>query len=52
VETVRKRLRVYHSTTEPLLEFYRSQAEVLDLDGLGRIEAVQAELRRLLRGDV
>jgi adenylate kinase len=48
-ETIRKRLGVYHTTTKPLVEYYRKEAIVHDLNGLGKISEVQAELRRLVR---
>jgi len=48
-ETIRKRLNVYHVTTEPLLEYYRQNAVVVDLDGLGSIEEVNREIKQLIR---
>jgi adenylate kinase len=48
-ETVRKRLQVYHGTTEPLLEYYRQHATVIDLDGMGSIEEVNREIRRMVK---
>ena len=49
-ETVRKRLKVYHRTTEPLIEYYRENASVLDLDGMGSIEDVNRHIRQMIRG--
>ncbi|MER3523241.1 MAG: adenylate kinase [Ignavibacteria bacterium] len=47
-ETVRKRLAVYHSTTEPVLEFYRSCNVVLEVDGTRSIEEVNAAIKTSL----
>jgi adenylate kinase len=47
-ETIRKRLSVYHSMTEPLLEYYRSLTRVIDLDGMGAIHLVNREIKLLL----
>ncbi|MDH4070235.1 MAG: adenylate kinase [Ignavibacteria bacterium] len=47
-ETVRKRLKVYHSTTKPLVEYYSKKGKVLNLNGVGPIAEVQRELRRLV----
>ena len=47
-ETVRKRLAVYHSTTKPLVEYYSRKGTVVNLNGIGRIEAVQHALRDLI----
>lgn len=39
-ETVRQRLAVYRSQTEPLLDFYRQQHLLLEVDGVGSVEEV------------
>jgi len=44
-ETVRKRLEVYWKQTSPLIDYYRAQGVLVDVDGDQPIEAVQAELR-------
>lgn len=45
-ETVRRRLEVYREETEPVLRWYRgSPVPVLEVDGTGSVEAVQARLR-------
>jgi adenylate kinase len=41
-ETVRARLDVYHERTAPLIEYYREQGLLVEVDGSGNIEAVQA----------
>ncbi len=44
-ETVRKRLEVYWKQTSPLIDYYRAQGVLVDVNGDQSIEAVQAELR-------
>ncbi len=39
-ETVRKRLKVYFSETAPLIEYYRQQGKLLEVDGSGRVDSV------------
>jgi adenylate kinase len=47
-DTVRERLRVYHATTAPVIEFYREQGKVLIVDGRGTIEEVNTLIKNLL----
>lgn len=44
-EVIRKRLKVYHEQTEPMLQYFESNPGVVKLSGEGTIEEVQ---RRLL----
>lgn len=44
-ETVRKRLQVYHSTTAPVIEFYRKLGVVLNMDGAGTVEDVNRAIK-------
>jgi adenylate kinase len=44
-ETVRKRLKVYWEQTSPLIDYYRKQSVLVDVNGDQSINAVQAELR-------
>ncbi len=44
-ETVRKRLEVYWKQTSPLIDYYRAQSVLVDVNGDQAIDAVQAELR-------
>jgi adenylate kinase len=48
-KTVRKRLGVYHNTTKPLIEYYQDSGVVVNLNGIGRIEDVLAELKHLVK---
>ncbi len=50
-ETIRNRLSVYHSQTEPLVKFYKDLAEVnlgspifASIDGMGTLDEVQARV--------
>lgn len=43
-ETVRKRLQVYQEQTAPLVEYYRKKKKLVDIDGSGGIESVQAQM--------
>jgi len=47
-ETIRKRLAVYHSTTKPLVDYYSREGTVVNLDGIGKIDSVRKELRKLV----
>ena len=42
------RLEVYREQTEPLIEFYRSRQQLVSVDGNQPMEAVHAELKRLV----
>lgn len=47
-ETVRERLRVYHRTTQPLIDFYDQKGILLTVDGMNSIDVVNREIRLLL----
>ncbi|MFF2025572.1 adenylate kinase [Streptomyces sp. NPDC058171] len=40
--TVRKRLEVYHTQTEPIIDYYREQGLVVTISALGKVEEVTA----------
>ena len=42
--TVRNRLKVYQEQTAPLVEHYRKKGKLVDIDGSGGIDAVQAKM--------
>ncbi len=48
-ETVRKRLKVYFSQTMPVIEHYRQQGLLVEVEGEGRIEEVQAGLLKAIQ---
>ena len=47
-ETLRKRLKVYHQNTAPLLDFYRDQGKLVTIDGMAAIGEVSAAVRRVV----
>ena len=50
-ETVRKRLQVYWKQTSPLIDYYRGQGVLVEINGDQSIQAVQADLRAAVVGD-
>jgi adenylate kinase len=48
-DTVRKRLEVYHSQTEPIIDYYRSQGLVVTISALGKVEDVTGRAMDALR---
>ena len=42
-ETVKNRLRVYHETTAPVIEFYKKKGILAEVDGVGDIEDIFAK---------
>ncbi|MEV3857974.1 adenylate kinase [Streptomyces sp. NPDC050095] len=47
-ETVRKRLEVYHTQTEPIIDYYREQGLVKTISALGKVEEVTARAMEAL----
>ena len=50
-ETVRKRLQVYWEQTSPLVDYYRDQGVLVEVNGDQPIHAVAADLRAAVVGD-
>ncbi len=50
-ETVHKRLKVYWEQTSPLIDYYRKQGVLKEVNGDQSIEAVQTELRAAVADD-
>jgi adenylate kinase len=51
-DTVRKRLEVYHTQTEPIIDYYKSQGLVVTISSLGPVgEVTQRALEALKRED-
>ncbi|GAA4073630.1 MULTISPECIES: adenylate kinase [Streptomyces] len=48
-ETVRKRLEVYHSETEPIIDYYRAQGLVITISALGKVDEVTKKAMEALR---
>ncbi|MEZ7004533.1 adenylate kinase [Streptomyces sp. SCSIO 75703] len=49
-ETVRKRLEVYHTQTEPIIDHYKAQGLVVTISAMGAVEAVTERALEALRG--
>ena len=47
-ETVRKRLNIYHSTTAPVIDFYKKRGVIVQIDGMSSIELVHEEIKELV----
>jgi adenylate kinase len=47
-DTVRERIRVYHESTEPVVEYYREAGVLEEIDGEGTPEEVWTELRETI----
>ncbi|QOV36242.1 adenylate kinase [Streptomyces ferrugineus] len=50
-ETVRKRLEVYHTQTEPIIDYYKAQGLVVTISALGKVEEVTARAMEALQSD-
>ena len=48
-ETVKSRLEVYHKETAPLLDYYRKEGLLKDVDGSQGIEAVYNDIMKVLK---
>lgn len=48
-ETVKSRLEVYHKETAPLIDYYRKEGLLKDVDGSQGIEAVYADIMKVLK---
>lgn len=50
VNTVRKRLEVYRAQTAPLVEYYRGQGLLREVEGVGELETIHGRLIAALNG--
>ncbi|MFD6530306.1 adenylate kinase [Streptomyces sp. NPDC060184] len=50
-ETVRTRLEVYHSQTEPIIDYYREQGLVVTIPALGKVTEVTERAMAALKSD-
>ncbi|WP_318201879.1 adenylate kinase [Streptomyces sp. SCL15-4] len=48
-DTVRKRLEVYHTQTEPIIDYYRAQGLVVTISALGAVEDVRQRALEALK---
>jgi adenylate kinase len=51
-DTVRERIRVYHENTEPVVEYYREQGVLEEVDGEGSPDEVWDDLRATIESAV
>lgn len=47
-ETVRKRMKIYHISTAPVIEYYKESGAVVNIDGTSSIDVVNREIKMLL----
>jgi len=47
-ETVRKRLTIYHSTTKPLIDYYKAHGVVANVNGTGSIFVVHKAVKKAI----
>jgi len=50
LESIQRRLRVFHEQTAPLIAFYEKQGVVRRVPGMGDIDAIQQRLRAAIAG--
>ncbi|QGV79050.1 adenylate kinase [Streptomyces ficellus] len=50
-ETVRRRLEVYHTQTEPIIDYYKAQGLVVTISALGKVDEVTGRAMAALRGE-
>ncbi|MGW5258180.1 adenylate kinase [Streptomyces sp. NPDC004012] len=48
-DTVRKRLEVYHTQTEPIIDYYKAQGLVVTISALGKVEEVTGRAMEALK---
>ncbi|MFH9722818.1 adenylate kinase [Streptomyces sp. NPDC017254] len=48
-DTVRRRLEVYHTQTEPIIDYYRAQNLVVTISALGKVDEVTAKAMAALK---
>lgn len=49
-ETIKKRLVVYHSQTQPLIEWYKKEGLHHHINGLGTLERIFEDIRKVIDG--
>ncbi|MEV7417149.1 adenylate kinase [Streptomyces sp. NPDC089919] len=50
-DTVRNRLDVYHTQTEPIIDYYKAQDLVVTISALGKVDEVTERAMAALQGD-
>lgn len=49
-ETVKNRLLVYHNSTSPIIDYYKSKGLLLEVNGVGDINEISSNLINILKG--
>ncbi|MDE6181848.1 MAG: adenylate kinase [Eubacteriales bacterium] len=49
-ETVKNRLLVYHTSTSPIIDYYKNKGLLLEIDGVGNIDKISEQLINALEG--
>lgn len=52
VETVKNRLDVYHNQTAPLIDYYKNQSILVDIEGTKTVDEVFADIENALKAKV
>ncbi|MHC5907557.1 adenylate kinase [Streptomyces sp. S6] len=50
-DTVRTRLEVYHTQTEPIIDYYKTQGLVVTISALGKVDEVTGRAMEALQGE-
>jgi adenylate kinase len=48
LDAIRKRISLFHEFTEPVIEFYRSEKKLIEIDGEKDIEDIFAQITKIL----
>lgn len=46
LESIKTRLNLYYEQTQPLLDYYKNQGILMEVDGGGSVENIQQEIRK------
>jgi adenylate kinase len=47
-ETIKKRLVVYHSQTQPLIEWYKQEGLHYHINGLGALDRIFGDIKKVI----
>ncbi len=50
-EVIKKRLRIFHKSTEPVLNYYKGKRKVITVNGIGSVEEVNEKILQALNSD-
>jgi adenylate kinase len=48
-ETVKNRIKVFYQQTSPLIDYYRQQGKLIEIDGMKAVEQVSEEVLQRMR---